>query len=191
LEIWQDRVPKPDKNAAAPETDVDLQSEQVFADLFADTHLKVFRYIYGLHGGPQEAVEDLTAETYLRAWNARHQFTGDRSAVIGWLLTIARNLVIDVQRQATRLRIESELLDDVASEAGTNPEMQVVWTEQQQVLRRIMQNLPVQQREMLVLRYMLGWQVKHIAAYLEMPANTVTVNIKRALEKLRVLWPQT
>ena len=44
---------------------------------------------------------------------------------------------------------------------------------------------------MLVLRYMLGWRVQQIAAYLETLDNTVSVTIRRMLERLRQQWPQS
>jgi DNA-directed RNA polymerase specialized sigma24 family protein len=37
---------------------------------------------YGLTGGPLEEVEDLTADTFARAWKARHTFGGDPGEVI-------------------------------------------------------------------------------------------------------------
>jgi RNA polymerase sigma factor (sigma-70 family) len=49
--------------------------------------------------------------------------------------------------------------------------------------------LPEQQREMLVLRHMVGWQVKEIAVHMQIPANTVSVTIRRLLASLRQNWP--
>ena len=63
------------------------------------THLAVYRYVYGLTGGPQQEVEDITAETYLKAWHARRRFSGNEDAATGWLLQIARRLVIDSYRR--------------------------------------------------------------------------------------------
>ena len=58
-----------------------------------------------------------------------------------------------------------------------------------QVLVTLLQALPRPEREMLVLRYVLGWRVKRIAAHLSLAENTVSVKIRRALEKLRNGWP--
>jgi RNA polymerase sigma-70 factor (ECF subfamily) len=44
----------------------------------------VFRYIYGLSGGPLQEAEDLTAETYARAWKTRQSFSGNEEAALGW-----------------------------------------------------------------------------------------------------------
>src|SRR5689334_4070515 len=70
-----------------------------FAHLYETTHLFVFRYVYGLSGGPAEEAEDLTAETYARAWKTSSHFRGDERAALGWLLRIARNLAIDLARR--------------------------------------------------------------------------------------------
>lgn len=56
-------------------------SEPAFSQLFDSTHQIVFRYVYGLLGGPQQDVEDITADTFLKAWHARDQFEGDHEAV--------------------------------------------------------------------------------------------------------------
>ena len=67
-------------------------AREAFVRLYDRAHLMVFRYIYGMYGGPMQDVEDLTAETFLRAWGARDRFTGDEEAAIGWLFQIARRL---------------------------------------------------------------------------------------------------
>ena len=43
---------------------------------------------------------------------------------------------------------------------------------------------------MLVLRYLLNWKVRRIGAYLNIPENTVSVTIRRSLEKIRSRWPE-
>ena len=44
---------------------------------------------------------------------------------------------------------------------------------------------------MVVLRYLLGWRVKEIAHYLDIPENTVSVTVRRSLARLRAGWPET
>ncbi len=49
-------------------------------------------------------------------------------------------------------------------------------------------SIPGPAREMLVLRYLVGWKVNQIAAHLDIPENTVSVTMQRALDKLRAAW---
>jgi RNA polymerase sigma-70 factor (ECF subfamily) len=161
-----------------------------FCGLYERSHLHVFRYLFGLTGGPQADVEDLTAETFLRAWKGRHSFRGEEPTATGWLLKIARRLVIDDyrRRKARPVAEDGDSAEPLALDS--NPEETVLDRERQAILFRLLRSLADGPREMLVLRYLLGWHVHQIAAHFEIPENTVSVAIRRSLERLRQEWPQ-
>ena len=170
-----------------------LANPTQFSRLYQEKHLLVFRHIYGLCGGPTPLAEDLTAETFLRAWQARTSFSGSWEAATGWLLRIGRNLVIDYQRnrleQSTTLFSEySDFAAEAALPEEALPEAALIQAERQAILVALLQELPIQKREMITLRYLLGWRVNRIADYLEMPENTVSVTIQRTLEQIRNRW---
>jgi RNA polymerase sigma-70 factor, ECF subfamily len=161
-----------------------------FAELYGQTHLLVFRYVYGMHGGPVEDVEDLTAEIYLRAWRARDQFEGDAGAAVGWLLVIARNQVVDAHRRQNVQGVSEPLDDDSLPAPEPSPEAQAGWAADVRTFWVLAQGLPVAQREMLILRYLQGWQVQAIAAHLGLTDNAVSLSLRRALKRLRADWPK-
>ena len=167
-----------------------LASSKSFSALYERTHLSVFRYLYGLTGGPQQDVEDLTAEAFERAWRARRNFQGDDGAALGWLMKIARRLVIDDYRRRNARPVREGEIPDKIPAAYPQPEEFAVTGEEQQLLWNLVRSLPDELREMLVLRYLLVWRVNQIAEYMEIPENTVSVNIHRTLEQLRQHWPQ-
>lgn len=166
-----------------------LAEPEAFGQLYERTHLAVFRYIYGLHGGPQQEVEDLTAETYMRAWKARHRFMGNEQDALSWLLKIARNLVIDIHRRKKVRGEETNLEEVMLATLEPNPEEQVSMQDQFKALWISVNTLPPQHREMIVLRYVLEWPVKRIAAHLDMLENTVSVNLRRILNRIQRNWP--
>lgn len=171
------------------ERSVPLASAEAFSGLFTRTHLIVFRYIYGLQGGPQETVEDLTAETFLRAWHGRSRFEGNEQAALRWLLRIARNLVIDSYRRGqVRPQTEDLAMTDLPSR-NASPEEELLSREQAGNLLNALTRLPPRQREMITLRFILGWRVKDVASHLGLLENTVSVSLRRALERLRQDWP--
>jgi RNA polymerase sigma-70 factor (ECF subfamily) len=173
----------------AHSTEIHLQTKKEFQQLYERTYLAVFRYIYGLYGGPKEDVEDLTTTTYLRAWQSRYRFRGNGDAAFGWLLKIARNLVIDAFR---RQGIRPHMLDienQITTAPGLPPEDQVHMQEQIQILWSLIADLPNEQREIIVLRYLLDWRVKDIAIYLERNENNISVTIRRILKRLQDEWP--
>jgi len=172
-----------------PSRHTPLAEAEAFAELYQRTHLVVFRYIYALTGGPQQEVEDLTADTFIRAWKARHRFEGDQEAALSWLLRIARNLVIDSHRRTKVRGVETNLKDALLIAPDASPEEQVARQEQFNALWVIISTLPPQHREMIVLRYVLGWPVKRIAAHLNMLENTTSVNLRRILQRIQRDWP--
>ncbi len=155
-----------------------------FSDLYERNRLPVFRYIYGLTGGPQDIVEDLAAETFMRAWKARHRFEGTANSATGWLIRIAKRLVIDEYRhtlQASRIQPDE-------FPAGALPEQAAIAQEQKLFLLDQLASLPDGQREMLILRYTLGWRVNEIADHLGMTENNVSVTIHRTLSRMKEQW---
>ncbi|HSL42252.1 MAG TPA: sigma-70 family RNA polymerase sigma factor [Anaerolineales bacterium] len=165
-------------------TNSPIASPVAFRELYERNRLPVFRYIYGLTGGPQAEAEDLTAETFLRAWKARHRFVGEADSATGWLIRIAKRLVIDEYRrtsQATRNL-------PPAPEADSTPEQDAIDDEQKGLLITLLRDLSDEQREILTLRYLLGWRVTDIAGHMGASENNISVTIHRTLSKLREKW---
>ncbi|MGD8457720.1 MAG: RNA polymerase sigma factor [Anaerolineales bacterium] len=159
-----------------------------FSLLFEQTHHLVFRYIYSLHGGPQEEVEDLTADTYWRAWRARYKFQGNHSGATGWLLKIAKRLVIDSYRRSKTRGFEMDIEKVIIPITGATPEEKALQKEQIEEMFILIQDLPIEHREMIILRYMFGWRVKDIGTLLDIPENTVSVTLRRAFNKIKNKW---
>lgn len=162
----------------------------VFQQLYDRSHLAVFRYIYALHGGPVEEVEDLTTTTFLRAWKSRRRFRGDLQAATGWLFRIARNLVIDAQRRSNRRPSDIDIDLQSLPAPGLTPEESMAHQEQVRTLWVTLAQLPDRDREIIILRYILGWRVKEIATHLDLGENHVSVLIRRILANLKQIWVQ-
>jgi RNA polymerase sigma-70 factor, ECF subfamily len=163
-----------------------IASPASFRALYELNRLPVFRYVYALTSGSQDDAEDLTAETFLRAWKARYQFQGEIDSAISWLIGIAKRLVIDDYRRMARANRNSPT--DVNSES--TPEQTAIQQEQQKLLFRLLADLPDEQREILILRYLLGWRVNDIAQHIGASENKVSVSLHRILSKLREKWTE-
>jgi RNA polymerase sigma-70 factor (ECF subfamily) len=172
------------------ENEHSIPNADAFTRLYEETYLIVFRYIYGLSGGPLQEAEDLTAETYARAWKTHQRFNGDTGAALGWLVRIARNLAIDLSRRRNVRDVDEDIIVELLADSRPAPEVDVITREQIAILWRLLGTLPDDTREILVLRYILGWQVKQIASHLDINENNVSVTIRRALKSLQRGWPQ-
>jgi RNA polymerase sigma-70 factor, ECF subfamily len=176
------------KRYFSSDTSFSITDTSVFSHLYEKTHLAVFRYVYGLTGGPLPEVEDMTAEVYTRAWKTRDYFNGSEQAALGWLLRIAKNLVIDLARRQKAHEVNEEINIELLVDPDELPELDIIAREQIKTLWRMLGLLPEESREMLVLRYILGWQVKQISEYVGISENNISVTIRRALQRLRNDW---
>jgi RNA polymerase sigma-70 factor (ECF subfamily) len=163
-----------------------IASPASFRAVYELNRLPVFRYVYALTGGSQDDAEDLTAETFLRAWKARHQFHGEMDSAIAWLIGIAKRLVIDDYRRTVRATRDLPVDFDTKS----TPEQTAIQDEQERILFRLVADLPDEQREIIILRYLLGWRVNDIARHIGVSENKVSVSLHRTLSKLREKWTE-
>lgn len=139
------------------------------------------RLYWGLRrmsGDAQEA-EDLTQETFIRAYKALCVYDGARIRSIRlepWLWTIALNLGRNHLRNRSRRPTYVELID-----TGTHdPEVVdgVAWD-------RRLSNLNSYQRKAVVLRHVVGLGIAEIAAATGRPQGTVKADIHRGLARLK------
>jgi RNA polymerase sigma factor, sigma-70 family len=162
-----------------------ISAPTAFSEMYERNRVAVFRYIYSLMGGPADDAEDLTAETFIRAWKARHAFEGNVDSAIGWLLRIAKRVVIDNHRRNS-VRRTSALQSDLKSETTTEEEFLRI--QQGEELLNLLKDLPTEHREILILRYVLDWKVNQIATHVGLSENHVSVIIHRTLTNLRKQW---
>jgi len=167
---------------------LDITSQEIFSQLFQQTHVQVYRYLSGLTGGRPEEIDDLVAETFARAWSARYSFRGDFKAALHWLLIIAKHQMIDSYRRRKVAGEPESLGTNDPPAPGTDPEFQTLYGERRQILWTLLQSLPKEPREMLVLRYILDWSVGEIATHTHKNETAVSMAIHRALKRLQQDW---
>ena len=132
-----------------------------------------------------DVADDVTQEAFLRGYQALDSF--DIGRPFGpWICRIAANLAVNHVR-SPRAR-EQELPEghhEMASGAA-DPLSAVLETEAQQILQRALQDLPPDQRAVLVLRVVEDLSYREIADALQLEMGTVMSRLSRAREKLRV-----
>jgi RNA polymerase sigma factor (sigma-70 family) len=129
--------------------------------------------------------EDLVQEGYLRAFKSFSGFHGANSRA--WLLTIVRNACytwLEQQRRRGPATAFDEQIHGIESHA-MDAEKSVLRTEDQQLVRRAVEQLPLELREILVLRELEGLSYKEIAAIAGIPMGTVMSRLARARERLQ------
>ena len=144
-----------------------------FGELYRQYAPDVFRFALYLSGERAEA-EDLTSETFVRAWTAPEPVR--MSTVKGYLFTIARNLFLHGRR---RTRRQSELTD-VHADPGPGPEARVDRDSELRVVLAALKRLPEIDRAALLMRAGDEMPYEDIARALGISLASVKVKIHRA-----------
>ncbi len=134
--------------------------------------------------GDDHAAADAAQEAFLEAYRGLHALR-EPSLFAGWLLRIAR-------RQATRMarrraRHPTRSLDECDGEPPSHPDdAHSGFSADSEELLAAIADLPDHERSVVILRYINGRSVAEIAAACGRPVGTVTKQLSRALERLRL-----
>lgn len=140
--------------------------------------------------GHREEAEDVTQEVLVRLW--RHAEGLDAERLGSWLLKVTRNACYDRlrQRRSAAAVVAPDLDAEVAEAAVSDdpdPAAQAEAAEFRRQLLAALGRLDEPYRSVLILREIQDLQYQEISDALEMPLNTVRVNIHRGRQRLREL----
>ena len=129
--------------------------------------------------------EDVVQEAFLRALRSFNTFIVGRDAR-AWLLAIVRNCCRTWYRQhrSNEMSIESHV--DSQAELGmwSDPEAVLIKNANSEMIREAMEQLPMDYREVLILRELEELSYKEIAQIIEIPLGTVMSRLSRARKEL-------
>ena len=129
--------------------------------------------------------EDVAQEAFTRAWRHAGSYDARRGRVTTWLLSITRNLAIDVVRMK---RAEPRDPDFVAGRlqlvSSAGPADQGAPPDEREQLRGALRDLPDDQRRALFLTAFLGRTAREISELDDVPLGTVKTRIRSAMFKL-------
>ena len=131
--------------------------------------------------------EDLVQDAYLRALKAFEGFRGDNGRA--WLLRIVRNTCY-TWLQENRVQEFATTFDEelyTVENDSTDPETLLLRSADKQFLNEALERLPLEFREVIVLRELEGMSYKEIAELAAIPVGTVMSRLARARERLQEL----
>ena len=127
--------------------------------------------------------DDVVQEAYLRALRFIDGLRGDDGRA--WLLTIVRRTCYTwLARQRDARETALVAVDDQPDDASPNPEALLIQHADRTLVRSAIQALPLEFREVLVLRELENLSYKEIAAVVDVPLGTVMSRLARARERL-------
>jgi RNA polymerase sigma-70 factor (ECF subfamily) len=146
----------------------------------------VYSYVR-FHLPSADLAEDVTADTFLKAFQAADRFDPGKGQARTWIFRIAQNTLRDHLRR-TRLRrhVSIGTMRDLASEAPS-PEERLLWEEQVARLLDSVAELRPGDREIISLRYGSGLDTSEVAEVLGVGEAVVRTRLWRALDRLRTI----
>jgi RNA polymerase sigma-70 factor, ECF subfamily len=161
-----------------------------FGELVRRWERRIFALTYGMLGRGEDA-RDATQETFLAAFRNLRGFRGE-AKVSSWLHRIAVNQCISRQRRA-RVRSESALEDDPENSAASfaaplsqSPAKVAEGRQETLAVRRAINSLPIELRQVVVMKEFEELTFREIADALDLPLSTVKSRLYTALKQLQM-----
>src|SRR5689334_13116290 len=161
-----------------------------FGELVRRWERRIFALAYGMLGREEDA-RDATQETFLAAFRNLRGFRGE-AKVSSWLHRIAVNQCITRQRRA-KVRSESALEDEEEKNAGNfaapvscSPVRITEATQITEAVRRAVHSLPLELRQIVVMKEFEELTFKEISDTLDLPLSTVKSRLYTALKQLQM-----
>ena len=148
--------------------------------------LRYCRARLGRISGHYQAADDVAQEVCIALLSALPRYRDMGRPFASFVFGIASHKVADAMRSASSLAIPTEDLPDEADDRPGPEETAVAYLEAERV-RKLLARLPVQQRELIVLRVLAGMSAQETGNELGMTPGAVRVAQHRALTRLRAI----
>jgi RNA polymerase sigma-70 factor (ECF subfamily) len=162
---------------------------EAFGELVRRWERRIFALAYGMLGREEDA-RDATQETFLAAFRNLRGFRGE-AKVSSWLHRIAVNQCLTRQRRA-KVRSESALDEEedgaaqVAAPLEESPARVVEGRQRTVAVRRALNGLPVELRQIVVMKEFEELTFREIAEALDLPLSTVKSRLYTGLKQLQM-----
>lgn len=166
-----------------------------FESLIEAHHQEIYRYLWRMclsygDAAPASQADDLTQETFLRAYRAFDRLRPD-SNPRAWLYKIATNLAhSELGRRSRRSSLEVQASEPQTDAAWRSPEHGAIRRERAAQLRTALGALPFKQRSAVTLRYLEGLSYAEIGGVIDCTEDSARANVYQGLQRLRQLLPK-
>lgn len=152
-----------------------------FETLLEAHHDEIFRYAWYMLRGTGIEAEDVTQETFLRAYRAYPRLRAD-SNCRAWLYKIATNCAYSLLRRGQR---EVDLDEELSADGLPPPEETAARSITLERMTQLIDKLPVKQRSAVIMRHIQGFEYTEIAAALNCSEESARAHVSLAVRRLR------
>lgn len=161
------------------------RNQKAFAFLYDNYSQALFGVINRIVNDQEES-EDVLQNTFLKIWNNFDAYDINKGRLYTWMLNIARNLAIDSVR-SKQGKIKNKIQETSEYVYHKNKLYVEDNTHETIGLKKIVDELKADQREIIDLAYYQGYTQEEVSKILNMPLGTVKTKVRQALLTLRGL----
>lgn len=158
-------------------------NKEAFGEIYRLFLGRIYRFIYYLVYD-EPLAEDLTQETFMKAWKALPGFSTKKGSLQAYLFTIARNLVIDRQRKRKELALTEEAAELI--ESREDLEKNLIVSEEKQMVKEALSILEPDEKQIVILRYFEDLHFEEISKVVGKKEGALRVEVHRLLAKLKL-----
>ena len=166
-----------------------LGDADAFSALYTSYFTPLYRYVY-FRVADKTEVDDLVQEVFLKAYTAFDRYTYSGGSPLAYFYTVARHSIIDHYRKRRLPTVDGEVLETIADESATAEEV-AIQREEIETVRAHLRQLPQDQQDVIVLRFIEGLSTPEIATMLGKTEVSVRQMQSRGLRALRTLMRTT
>lgn len=163
--------------------------EQALAILIQRHQSKIYGFIYSKIAD-REVCDDVFQDTFIKVIKTlKSNSYNEEGKFLPWVMRIAHNLVIDHFRRNKKMPMQRETEEfsifSYMSDSSLNIEGQMITEQVEEDVRRLLEELPLDQKEVLVMRMYQDMSFKEIAETTGVSINTALGRMRYALMNLR------
>lgn len=169
-------------------TDLDLiarikrRDHAALSELYERYGTRVYSLAVAI-AGESMAAQEITQDVFIRVWEHPDTYRYDDHRFAAWLLMIARHRAIDHLRREKSRGGDTASLDE--ADFLEMPDLAHGVEEKWRDMQHVLDQLPPEQRDVIVLAYYHGLSQSDIAEHLSWPLGTVKTRMRLGMDKLR------
>ncbi len=157
--------------------------------IFNRYYPEIFAYLRYRAASVEDA-EDLAATVFERAVRHIRSYRETGRGLGAWLQRIASNLVVDYYRRRSVPGRTAEPLPPKVEDTSISPLEHALRVDTAEEVHRALQRLPDSQRDVLIYRFLIGYDLAETAQIMGKSVNAIKALQHRALRRLREIWEQ-
>ncbi|WP_066391368.1 RNA polymerase sigma factor [Neobacillus mesonae] len=167
-----------------------VQNHRPALEELYDRYVKlVYSFSFKMANGDSEKTKEIVQQVFLRLWTTKRTYNPSQGKFVNWLLTITRNIAIDIirkeQKEHVTVQLDPQEWHQMQDQKTEDVPEQVSRNLLKKQIQEAKQQLSDPQQRLIHLLYWEGYTLSEIAEMERTPLGTIKNRLHQSLKKLR------